>query len=67
MAPSRKADPLQSPSFPSFVLLGKTHIKGLIMEQLEIIDLGDAVTETRCAVTPAATFDNVYGLGHARC
>jgi hypothetical protein len=37
------------------------------MEQLEIIDLGDAMTETRCSLVPAANFDNVYGMGHARC
>jgi len=37
------------------------------MEQLEIIDLGDAMTETRCSLVPALTFDNIYGAGHVRC
>ena len=37
------------------------------MEQLEIIDLGDAVTETRCATTPAANYDSIYGMGHWHC
>ena len=67
MASSRQLKPLQSSNFPSFVLLEKTHIKGLIMEPLEIVDLGDVVTETRCALTPAANYDNVYGMGHVRC
>jgi hypothetical protein len=37
------------------------------MEQLEIIDLGDAMTETRCTMTPAISIDNLYGPGHVRC
>jgi hypothetical protein len=37
------------------------------MEQLEIIDLGDAMTETRCFITVAPTFDSVYGASHPRC
>lgn len=37
------------------------------MEQLEIIDLGDAMTETRCFITFAPTFDSLYGAGHRSC
>jgi hypothetical protein len=37
------------------------------MEQLEIIDLGDAMTETRCTQTAAPSFDGLYGPGHRSC
>jgi hypothetical protein len=37
------------------------------MEQLEIIDLGDAMMETRCTSVPAVSVDSLYGPGHARC
>jgi hypothetical protein len=37
------------------------------MDQLEIIDLGDAMTETRCNTNIAATLDNLYGPGHRSC
>ena len=37
------------------------------MEQLEIIDLGDAMTETRCNMAIAPTFDSLYGAGHRSC
>jgi hypothetical protein len=37
------------------------------MEQLEIIDLGDAMTETRCSQVPAVSFDSLYGPGHRNC
>jgi len=67
MASSRKAEPAAEPQFFVIRSLGKIHIKGLIMEQLEIIDLGDAMTETRCALTPAMSIDNLYGVGHVRC
>ena len=33
------------------------------MEQLEIIDLGDAMTETRCTINVAPTFDSLYASG----
>jgi hypothetical protein len=54
--PLAKLNPPQTP-IPSCVLLGKHYCKGLIMEQLEIIDLGDAMTETRCSQAVAPTFD----------
>jgi hypothetical protein len=41
--------------------------EGLIMEQLEIVDLGDAMTETRCSLTIGPYFDFLYGPGHTRC
>ena len=37
------------------------------MEQLEIIDLGDAITETRCALAQSVWIDAIYGPGHTRC
>jgi hypothetical protein len=37
------------------------------MEQLEIIDLGDAMAETRCSAAFAPQFDNLYGAGHRSC
>ena len=67
-APSRKAEPAAEFQFPPVRSLRETHFaKGLIMEQLEIIDLGDAMTETRCFITVAPTFDSVYGPSHPRC
>jgi hypothetical protein len=37
------------------------------MEQLEIIDLGDAMTETRCNQIAAMSYDNLYGPGFRHC
>jgi hypothetical protein len=37
------------------------------MEQLNIVDLGDAMTETRCSVTVGPQLDFLYGPGHWRC
>lgn len=37
------------------------------MEQLNIVDLGNAMTETRCSVTVGAQLDFIYGPGHWRC
>ena len=37
------------------------------MEQLEIIDLGNAMTETRCSIVWGGVYDNVYGPGHKSC
>jgi hypothetical protein len=36
-------------------------------EQLEIVDLGDAMVETKCYITPGASFDFTYGPGHWNC
>lgn len=36
-------------------------------EQLEIIDLGDAMTETRCAIPTGSSYDFLYGPGHWSC
>jgi len=47
--------------------LGKLTREGLIMEQLEIVDLGDAMTETRCSMAIGPQFDFLYGAGHWRC
>ena len=38
-----------------------------MQEQLEIIDLGDAMTETRCNLAPGAAYDFVYGPAHWSC
>lgn len=38
-----------------------------MQEQLEIFDLGDAMTETRCTLTPGASYDFLYGPGHWAC
>ena len=64
--PLAKLNPLQS-LVPSLRSLGKFTCKGLIMEQLEILDLGDAMTETRCSAAVAPNFDNLYGAGHRSC
>jgi hypothetical protein len=34
------------------------------MEQLEIIDLGDAMMETRCSFALGPQYDSLYGPGH---
>ena len=47
--------------------MGKLTREGLIMEQLEIVDLGDAMTETRCSMAIGPQFDFLYGAGHWRC
>jgi len=44
-----------------------TLARGWIMEQLEIVDLGDAMTETRCSLTIGSQFDFTYGPNHWRC
>jgi hypothetical protein len=68
MVLSQKLNPPQSPDSVPHVLLGKLTCKGLIMtEQLEIIDLGDAMTETQCALTQGSWVDAFYGPGHIRC
>jgi hypothetical protein len=38
-----------------------------MQEQLEIIDLGDAMTETRCSLAPGPSYDFLYGVGHWTC
>ena len=38
-----------------------------MQEQLEILDLGDAITETRCSMTPGASYDFLYGAGRWHC
>jgi hypothetical protein len=65
--PLAKLNPPQSPDFrPTFS--GITHLQGVDMqEQFEIIDLGDAMTETRCAATPGAAYDFLYGPGRWHC
>jgi hypothetical protein len=65
----RLSQQLKPPQSPISVMrsLGKLTCKGLIMEQLEIIDLGDAMTETRCAQVPAMSYDYAYGAGYVRC
>jgi hypothetical protein len=65
--PLAKLKPPQSPDFRPCVLLETLTCKGLIMEQLEIIDLGDAMTETRCAQVPAMSYDYAYGAGYVHC
>ena len=68
MAPVRKAEPVQRPRLPpGRVSLEKHTREGLIMEQLEIVDLGDVMTETRCSLTIGPYFDFLYGPGHTRC
>jgi hypothetical protein len=36
-------------------------------EPLTIIDLGDAMTETRCAATLGTWYDFLYGAGRWHC
>jgi hypothetical protein len=68
MALLRKAEPAQSLNFHPIVLIGKLTCEGSIMqEQLEIIDLGDAMLETRCTQTVGPQFDFAFGAGHWRC
>ena len=54
-------------SRPAFQWRENSLARSWIMEQLEIIDLGDAMTETRCSLTVGPQFDFVYGPGHWRC
>ena len=37
------------------------------MGRLEIIDLGDAIMETRCSMVIVASYDSLYGPGHRSC
>jgi hypothetical protein len=67
MAPSRKAEPAAEPRLPFSTFSWEIQSKGLIMEQLEIIDLGDAMAETRCSFSPGPAFDSLYGPGHWSC
>jgi hypothetical protein len=64
----REAEPVRSPELPSFVLEGKLIERGSIMlEQLDIVDLGDAMAETRCSLTIGSQYDFQFGPGHWRC
>jgi hypothetical protein len=36
-------------------------------ELIEILDLGDAMTETRCYSVTGPTFDAIYGPGRWTC
>jgi hypothetical protein len=64
----RKAEPVQSPNLPSMRSLGNSLCKGLVMqEQLAILDLGDAMVETRCSITGGQTYDYLYGPFHWTC
>jgi hypothetical protein len=38
-----------------------------MQEQLEIIDLGDAMVETRCVSLGGPLYDNIYGPGRWNC
>lgn len=38
-----------------------------MLEQLDIVDLGDAMAETRCSLTAGPQLDWTYGPGHWRC
>jgi hypothetical protein len=38
-----------------------------MQEQLEIVDLGDAMLETKCYITSGPTYDFTYGLGRWTC
>ena len=58
------AEPAAESHFRHYVLLGNSPCKGLIMEQLEIIDLGDVMTETQCSMVFASSYDSFYGPGH---
>jgi hypothetical protein len=67
-APLRQAEPVQSYRLPPVCSLWeKLTREGSIMEQLEIVDLGDAMTETRCSMAIGPQFDFLYGAGHWRC
>jgi hypothetical protein len=42
--------------------------QGVTMEvQLEILDLGDAMVETRCSIVNGPQIDNFYGPAHWSC
>jgi hypothetical protein len=38
-----------------------------MQEQLEVIDLGDAMKETRCASFLGSVYDFIYGPGRWSC
>jgi hypothetical protein len=38
-----------------------------MQEPLDIFDLGDAMTETRCSVAFGPQYDFLYGAGHWAC
>lgn len=61
----RKAEPAQS-TYPSRSH-GKRICKGKIMQELEIIDLGDAVLETKCTAVPGPGYDFFYGPSQYSC
>lgn len=37
------------------------------MQELEIIDLGDAMLETKCATIPGGAYDSFYGPFRYSC
>ena len=38
-----------------------------MQELLDVVDLGDAMTETRCSLTPGPQYDFTFGPNHWRC
>jgi hypothetical protein len=36
-------------------------------EQLEILDLGDAMLVTKCSTAPGGFYDHIWGPGHWAC
>lgn len=67
MAPFAKLNPHSVSTLRLSFSAGKLTSRSSIMEQLNIVDLGDAMTETRCSATIGSQFDFTWGPGHWRC
>ena len=66
--PFAKLNPRRALIFAAIVLMEILTYEGSIMqEQLAIVDLGDAMLETRCSLAIGPQFDFTFGAGHWRC
>jgi hypothetical protein len=67
MAPFVKLNPCGYLRPP--VVLWENHLQRgeNMQEQLEIVDLGDAMAETKCSITGGSTYDFLYGPFHWTC
>lgn len=66
--PLAKLNPCGVLSFAISSLWENSLARGWIMQELfEIVDLGDAMAETRCSMALGPTYDFLYGAGHWTC
>jgi hypothetical protein len=66
VALARQLNPRRTPQ-PSRSLVKLSLVRGTIMQELEIFDLGDAMLETRCANITGAFMDYLFGPHRYTC